>query len=59
MEMLPRGAQTTGAPPRCFDVIISSRSAISGPGNDGQRFAHRQSIIHIDIDIGVEEFGME
>ena len=31
-----------------FDVI-SSRSALSGPGNDGQRFAQLQSIIHTDI----------
>ena len=37
-----------------FDVI-SSRSALSGPGNDGQRFAHLQSIIHTDA--GREEFG--
>ena len=37
-----------------FDVI-SSRSALSGPGNDGQRFAHLQSIIHTDIGRG--EFG--
>ena len=37
-----------------FD-IISSRSALSGPGNDGQRFAHLQSIIHTDIGRG--EFG--
>ena len=37
-----------------FDVI-SSRSALSGPGNDGQRFAYLQSIIHTDI--GREEFG--
>ena len=31
-----------------FDVI-SSRSALSGPGNDGQRFSHLQSIIHTNI----------
>ncbi|CAN0541723.1 unnamed protein product, partial [Laminaria digitata] len=37
-----------------FDVI-SSRSALSGPGNDGQRFAHLQPIIHADI--GREDFG--
>ena len=37
-----------------FDVI-SSRSALSGPGNDGQRFSHLQSIIHTDS--GREEFG--
>ncbi|CAN0598374.1 unnamed protein product, partial [Laminaria digitata] len=37
-----------------FDVI-SSRSALSDPGDDGQRFAHLQSIIHTDI--GREEFG--
>ena len=53
------------APPWCpddeytsealFDVT-SSRCALSGPGNDGQRFAHLQSIIHTDI-IGREEFG--
>ena len=37
-----------------FDVI-SSRSALSGPGNDGQRFAHLQSIINTDM--GREKFG--
>lgn len=37
-----------------FDVI-SSHSALSGPGNDGQRFAHLQSTIQTDI--GREEFG--
>ena len=37
-----------------FDVI-SYRSALSGPGNDGQRFSHLQSIIHTSI--GREEFG--
>ena len=37
-----------------FDVI-SSRSALSPPGNDGQWFAHLQSIMHNDI--GREEFG--
>ena len=37
-----------------FDVM-SSRSALSDPGNDGQRFSHLQSIIHTDI--GREEFG--
>ena len=37
-----------------FDVI-SSRSALSGPGNDGQRLSRLQSIIHTDI--GREEFG--
>ena len=37
-----------------FDVI-SSLSALSGPGNDGQRFSHLQSIIHTNI--GREEFG--
>ena len=37
-----------------FDVI-SSRSALSDPGNDGQRFSHLLSIIHTDI--GREEFG--
>ena len=37
-----------------FDVI-SSRSAVSGPGNDGQRFSHLQSILHTII--GREEFG--
>ena len=52
------------APPWCpddeytsevlFDVM-SSRSALSGSGVDGQRFAHLQSII--DTDIGREEFG--
>ena len=35
--------------------VINSRSALSGPGNDGQRFSHLQSIIHTDI--GREEFG--
>ena len=39
-----------------FDVI-SSRSVLSGPGNDGQRFSHLQSIIHTDI--GREEFGKD
>lgn len=34
---------------------ISRPSARSAPGNDGQRFAHLQSIIHNDI--GREEFG--
>ena len=37
-----------------FDVI-NSRSALSGPGNDGQRFSHLQSIIHTTI--GREDFG--
>ena len=37
-----------------FDVI-NSRSALSGPGNDGQRFAHLHSIIQTDI--GRKEFG--
>ena len=37
-----------------FDVI-SSRSALSGPGNDGHLFSHLQSIIHTNI--GREEFG--
>ena len=37
-----------------FDVI-SSRSALSGPRNDGQRFSHVESIIHTDV--GREEFG--
>ena len=37
-----------------FDVI-SSRSALSGPGNSGQRFAHLQPIIHTEI--GRDEFG--
>ena len=37
-----------------FDVI-TSRSALLGHGNDGQRFFHLQSIIHTDI--GLEEFG--
>ena len=31
-----------------FDVI-NYRSALSGLGNDGQRFAHLQSIIQTDI----------
>ena len=35
--------------------VISSRSALSGPGNDGQQFAHLQSII--ETDTGREEFG--
>ena len=34
-----------------FDVI-SSRSALSGPGNDGQRFANLQRIIHTNIGKG-------
>ena len=38
-----------------FDVI-SSRSALSGPGNDGQRLAHLHSIIYTDIGRG--EFGL-
>ena len=37
-----------------FDVV-SSRSALSGPENDAQQFAHLQSII--DTDIGREESG--
>ena len=37
-----------------FDAI-TFRSTLSGPGNDGQRSAHLQSIIHTDI--GMEEFG--
>ena len=37
-----------------FDVI-SSRSALSGPGNDDQRFSHLQSIILANI--GREESG--
>ena len=37
-----------------FDAI-NSRSALPGPGNDGQCFAHLQSIISTDI--GREEFG--
>ena len=37
-----------------FDVI-NSRLVLSGPGNDGQRFAHVQPIIHTDI--RREEFG--
>ena len=37
-----------------FDAI-SSDSALSGHGNDGQRFAHLQSIIHTDF--GREELG--
>ena len=35
--------------------VIDSRSALSGPENDGQRFAPPQSIIHTDI--GQKEFG--
>ena len=35
--------------------VINSRSAFSGPGNDGQRFTDLQSIIHTDI--GRYEFG--
>lgn len=52
------------APPWCpddeyasevlFDVI-SSRSTLSGPGNDGQRLSHLQPIIHTDT--GREGFG--
>ena len=37
-----------------FDVI-SSRSALSDPGSDGQRFAHLQFIIHTDTKR--EDFG--
>ena len=37
-----------------FDVI-SYRSALSGLGNDGQRFSHLQFTIHTDI--GRKEFG--
>ena len=37
-----------------FDVICSC-NALSGPGNDGQRFTHLQSIIHTNI--GREEIG--
>ena len=37
-----------------FDVTCS-RSALSGPGNDGLRFFHLQSTIHTDI--GKEESG--
>ena len=37
--------------------MINSRSALSGPGNDGQRFTHLQSAIHTDI--GWEEVGRE
>ena len=35
--------------------MISSRSTLSGPGNDGQRISHLQSTIHTTI--GREEFG--
>ena len=38
-----------------FDVI-NSRSALSGPGNDGQLFSHLLSITFY-TDIGREEFG--
>ena len=37
-----------------FDVI-NSRSALFGPGNDGQRFGDLKSIIYTDV--GREEFG--
>ena len=37
-----------------FDTI-SSRSALSDPGSDGQRFAHLQFIIHTDTKR--EDFG--
>ena len=57
-------AEDGNAPPWCpdnehtsevlFDVI-SSRIDLSGPGNDGQRFAHLESVIHTDI--GRKEFG--
>ena len=44
------------APPwRPDDDAISSRGALSGPGNDGQRFSHLRSIILTDI--GRQEFG--
>ena len=36
-------------------AVIGSRSVLSGPEKDGQRFAHLQSIIHTDV--GREEFG--
>ena len=36
-------------------VVVSSRSALSGPGNGGRRFSHLQSIIYTVI--GREEFG--
>lgn len=35
--------------------VMRSRSGLSGPGNDGQLFAHLQVITHTDI--GCEEFG--
>ena len=44
----------TSKPPKCSSTS-STRSALSGPGNDGQRFSHLQSIIHTDI--GREGFG--
>lgn len=34
--------------------VICFRSALSGPGNDGQRLGHLQSILHTDT--GREEF---
>ena len=36
------------APQMLFDTI-SSRRALSDPGNDGQRFEYLQSLIHIDV----------
>ena len=53
---LPRRPDDEYASEVLFDVI-SSRSVLSGPGNDGQRFSHLQSIIHTDI--GREEFGKD
>ena len=35
--------------------VNNSRSALSGPGNDGQRLSHLQFIIHTDI--RRQEFG--
>ena len=36
-------------PPEVLFDVVSSRSALSGPGNDGERFVRLQSIIDIDI----------
>ena len=41
--------------PEVLFGLISLRSALSGPSNNGQRFAHLQSIINTDM--GREKFG--
>ena len=54
METLPRGARTMSTPPRFSSTSSAPAVTLSGPGNDGQRFAYVQSIIHTAI--GREEF---